>query len=176
MQQCKECLKTEYLKRSLKTENDIIHPSVHHKQKKHEGETRPEFKPELRFLRAGGAESNQVVRSGTSEDACRVTSVAVSARTSVLEHRRVPTRTTSLRRRVSTGAAELRRIKRSARAHARRDDSNDVLIHDPKIARANLVDVGEAACVVAISGSSQGFDPHLDVETVDEANAVKIHL
>lgn len=25
MQQCKECLKTEYLKRSLKTENDIIH-------------------------------------------------------------------------------------------------------------------------------------------------------
>lgn len=54
---------------------------VHHKQKKHEGETRPEFKQELRFLRAGGAESNQVVRSGTSEDACRVTiSVAVSAR------------------------------------------------------------------------------------------------
>ena len=82
-------------------------------------------------------------------------------------------RRTSLRRRVSACATELRRIKRRASALTRSDDSR-TRIHDLKHARADTVDVGYAACVCAVTGASMGFDPHLDVVTVDETHVVEI--
>ena len=127
-----------------------------------------------RFSRPGGTESDQVVSPGTSKRTCRVViSVAVSARTSVLKHGRVTRRRTSLRRRVSTGAAKLRRIKRRASALTRRDGSG-FRIHDPKLVRTNRVDVGDAAGVLAVAGASLRFYPHLDVVTVDETHVVEV--
>lgn len=134
----------------------------------------PGSKPENRFSRPGGTESDQVVSPGTSESASRVVvSVTISAGTSVLKHGRVMRRRTSLRRRVSTGAAKLRRIKRRASALTRRDGSG-TRIHDPKLVRADGVDVGDAAGVLAVTGASLRSDPHLDVVTVDETHVVEV--
>jgi len=78
-----------------------------------------------------------------------------------------------LRRRVSTGTTELLRIKRRTSAFTRRDDSC-MWIHEPKLVRANRVDVGDAAGVMAITGTSLRFNPHLDIVTVDETHVVEI--
>lgn len=82
-------------------------------------------------------------------------------------------RRASLRRRVSTGTTELLRIKRCASAFTRRDDSG-MWIHDPKLVRTNRVDVRDTAGVMAITGSTLRFNPHLDIVTVDEAHVVEI--
>lgn len=77
-----------------------------------------------------------------------------------------------MRRGVSTGAAILLLVKRRACALARR---HVVLrIHDTKLVRANHVEVGNAACVIAVSEPSLRFYPHLDVVAVDETHVVVI--
>lgn len=145
-----------------------IHLSVYSKQK---NPSNPIYqKPELWL--SSGAESDQVVSSSTSEGTRGVViSVAVSSRASVLELPRVIRGRASLRRGVSSLAAKLIRFERRARAFTRH---NVPTVDDAKLVRTNRVEVGDAARVLAVSGSSLGLDPHLDVVTVDEAQVVEI--
>lgn len=115
-----------------------------------ERQTRPKYEPDLRFQL--WAESYFVVSSGTSEGACFVViSVAIGVRASSLKNHRVICRRTSLRRRVSSTAAILISTVLLTGTLTRH---NIVLINDLKIVRASRVEVGNTACVLAISGSS----------------------
>ena len=70
------------------------------------------------------------------------------------------------------GAAELRRVKRRARALARHHRTG--LVGNLQLRRAVTVQVRNAPRVLAVTGSSGCPYPHTDIVTVNEAHVVEV--
>jgi len=101
-----------------------------------------------------------------------IVSVTVRRGTCTLEYLRVLRRLASLRRRVLTGAAKLRRVERRARALARHNRPS--LRRNLQLGGALTVQVRNAPRVLAVTGSSGCPHPHRHVVTVHQTHVVEV--